>query len=521
MLHVNRISKRFDYTQILKEASFTLGDGEKVALVGANGSGKSTLMQIIAGTLEADAGTITLSGGDTLGYLPQAGEVDIALTIEALFLQNLSAHYRGGSSKALTPAEEAESYRILAGLGSDYLALDTPLKQLSGGELTRVHLAALFLTAPTILLLDEPTNHLDIPALEWLEKFLQSYYGSVLLISHDRVFLDRVVSCIYELDEVTQGIRKFPGDYSNYARVIAEEKEKAYERWKDQQAEIKRLKADWIQTAEQARHTENQTKDSKMRRYAKKVAKKGLAKKHRLERFLEDEARIEKPMDKWRLRVNFGEPEHHSAIALQTDGLSFAYDQRKLFEDLKLTIQGQERVALIGANGCGKSTLLKVLLGQLAPLSGTYRWGGRIKIGYMAQNQDTLDPKKSALETLQDIRPMAMSEAYHFLHYFLLDEDQVILPTASLSYGQRSRLMLACLVAEGATFLVLDEPVNYLDIPSREQFEQALQAFSGGVLLVAHDRAFIARVTEKTWLLEDGKVKVGWSEDLVSENSYP
>ena len=515
MLHVNRVSKRFDYTQILQDVSFTLGDGEKVALVGANGSGKSTLMKIIAGELEADSGTVTFSGNDTLGYLPQKGKLSGARTIEESFLLTLSAHYRAGSPNALMPAEEAEAYRILAGLGSAYLTLDMPLAQLSGGELTRVQLAALFLTAPTILLLDEPTNHLDIPALEWLEQFLQTYYGSVLLISHDRVFLDRVVSCVYELDEVTQSIRKFTGDYSNYARVIEEEKAKAYERWKDQQAEIKRLKADWIQTAEQARWSENQTKDSKMRRYAKKVAKKGTAKKKRLERYLEDEARIEKPMDKWRLRVNFGEPEHHSAMALQTEGLSFAYDERVLFADLNLTLQGQERVALIGPNGCGKSTLLKVLLGELPPLAGTYRWGGRIKLGYMAQNQDTLNPSLSALEILQAIRPMTMSESYHFLHYFLFDEDQVILPSASLSFGQRSRLMLACLVAEGANVLVLDEPVNYLDIPSREQFEQALQAFTGGVLLVAHDRAFISRVTEKIWLLEDGKIKVGWSEDLV------
>ena len=381
MLHVNRVSKRFDYTQILQDVSFTLGDGEKVALVGANGSGKSTLMNIIAGELEADSGTVTFSGNDTLGYLPQKGKLSGARTIEESFLLTLSAHYRAGPPNALMPAEEAEAYRILAGLGSAYLTLDMPLTQLSGGELTRVQLAALFLTAPTILLLDEPTNHLDIPALEWLEQFLQSYYGSVLLISHDRVFLDRVVSCVYELDEVTQSIRKFPGDYSNYSRVIEEEKAKAYERWKDQQAEIKRLKADWIQTAEQARWSENQTKDSKMRRYAKKVAKKGTAKKKRLERYLEDEARIEKPMDKWRLRVNFGEPEHHSAMALQTESLSFAYDERVLFEDLNLTLQGQERVALIGPNGCGKSTLLKVLLGELPPLAGTYRWGGRIKLG--------------------------------------------------------------------------------------------------------------------------------------------
>lgn len=515
MLHINRVSKRFDYTPILQDVSFTLGDGEKVALVGANGSGKSTLMNIVAGELEADSGTVTFSGSDTLGFLPQKGQRSGARTIEESFLLTLSAHYRGGSPNALTPSEEAEAYRILAGLGSAYLTLDMSLAQLSGGELTRVQLAALFLTAPSILLLDEPTNHLDIPALEWLEQFLQSYTGSVLLISHDRVFLDRVVSCVYELDEVTKSIRKFPGDYNNYARVIEEEKAKAYERWKDQQAEIKRLKADWIQTAEQARWSENQTKDSKMRRYAKKVAQKGNAKKKRLERYLEDEARVEKPMDKWRLRVNFGEPEHYSAIALQTEGLSFAYDERVLFEDLHLTLQGQERVALIGPNGCGKSTLLKVLLGALPPMAGTYRWGGRIRMGYMAQNQDTLDPSLTALEILKAIRPMTMSESYHFLHYFLLDEDQVILPTASLSFGQRSRLMLACLVAEGANFLVLDEPVNYLDIPSREQFEQALQAFTGGVLLVAHDRAFISRVTEKTWLLEDGKIKVGWSEDLV------
>ncbi|MBP7213928.1 MAG: ABC-F family ATP-binding cassette domain-containing protein, partial [Anaerolineaceae bacterium] len=406
--------------------------------------------------------------------------------------------------------------KLMANLGLAALSLDTPLKTLSGGEGTRLQLAALLLQRPEILLLDEPTNHLDIPALEWLEDFVNHYKGIVLLISHDRVFLDRTVNIIFELDENKPGIRKFVGNYSAYADQIQFEKQKAYENWKDQEAEIRRLKADWINTAEQARFSENSTKDSTMRRYAKKVAKKGLAKKHRLERYLESEERLEKPMDKWRININFAEPEHQSQQILNVENLNFGYKENNLLQNLNLHITAGQRVALIGSNGSGKSTLLKILMGELAQNSGSYRWGNSVVHGYMPQKQESLDPKLSVIEQIQAVKAMSLTETYHFLHYFLLDEEHAILPTSALSYGQRARLVLARLVAQGANFLVLDEPVNHLDIPSREQFEKALQAFNGGILLVAHDRAFIARTCNTLWELKDRKMKIDVPDEAWS-----
>jgi len=302
--------------------------------------------------------------------------------------------------------------------------------------------------------------------------------------------------------------------------LISQEKQKAYDLWKDQEAEIKRLRGDWLATAEQARSTEKSTNDSKTRRYAKKVAKKGTAKKKRLERYLDSSERIEKPMDTWRININFIEPEHQSQQLLTVENLSFGYANNPLFEDLNLTITADQRVALVGANGSGKSTLLKVLMGQLPVNSGTYRWGNSVVLGYMPQKQEDLNPVLTPFEQIQAVKGMDLSETYHFLHYFLLDEDHAILPTSALSFGQRARLLLARLVAQGANFLVLDEPVNHLDIPSREQFEKALEAFSGGMLLVAHDRAFIARTCDTLWNLDSARIRVDvadekWMQDTL------
>jgi ATP-binding cassette subfamily F protein 3 len=507
MLQVNRINKRFGYNQILRDVTFTLNEGEHAGLVGANGSGKTTLLEIIAGNLQPESGSVITSRGDSIGYLPQNPAAIQAETIanSMLLAINRTSPF---PTKELSLRDEAEALKLLGHLGLGYLALSTPLNTLSGGEGTRVHLAALLLQHPDILLLDEPTNHLDIPALEWLEGFVNAYPGIVLLISHDRVVLDRTISTIYELDEGKEGIRKYPGTYSNYATLAALERQKAYELWKDQEAEIKRLRGDWLATAEQARQTEKSTNDSKMRRYAKKVAKKGVAKKKRLERFIESSDRIEKPMEKWSIIINFANGNHQSQQLLTTEKLSFGYGDAPLFENLDLNIRSGERVALIGANGSGKSTLLKVLLGQLAADSGTSQWGNSVVLGYMPQKQEALNLDLTPIDHIQAVKGMSLSETYHFLHYFLLDEDHAVLPTSALSFGQRARLLLARLVAQGANFLVMDEPVNHLDIPSRERFEKALEAFSGGILLVAHDRAFIAHTCSTLWELKGGTIRV-------------
>ena len=426
MLQVNRINKRFGYNQVLRDVTFNLNDGDHVGLVGANGSGKTTLLEIISGNLQPGSGSVFTSRGDSTGYLPQNPIAVQAETIaDAMLLAiNCNSPY---PSVELSAREEAETLKLLANLGLGYLALSTPLSTLSGGEGTRVQLAALLLHKPDILLLDEPTNHLDIPALEWLESFVTAYPGIVLLISHDRVFLDRTVSAIYELDEDREGIRKFPGTYSNYAELVAQERQKAYELWKDQEAEIRRLRGDWLTTAEQARQTEKSTNDSKMRRYAKKVAKKGTAKKNRLERFLESPDRIEKPMKKWSININFAEGNHQSQQLLTTEKLSFGYGDTPLFENLDLNIRAGQRIAMVGANGSGKSTLLKVLLGQLATDSGTSQWGNSVVLGYMPQKQKDLNPNLTPIDHIQAVKAMNLSETYHFLHYFLLDEDHAVL----------------------------------------------------------------------------------------------
>jgi len=507
LLQLNRVNKSFGHNQVLKDVTFNLSDGEHAALVGGNGSGKSTLFEIIASKLQLDSGSVVTGSGEFIGYLPQNPLTIQAETIaDALLLAiNQTQPY---PNHELSAREESEALKLMSKLGLGYLTLSMPLKTLSGGEGTRIQLAALLLQRPDILLLDEPTNHLDIPALEWLEDFVNTYPGVVLLISHDRVFLDRTVTTIFELDEGKAGVRKYSGTYSNYSEQVTKEKEKAYEQWKDQEAEIKRLRGDWLATAEQARVTEKSTKDSSTRRYAKKVAKKGTAKKKRLDRYLESSERIEKPMDKWRININFSEPEHQSQQILTIEDLTFSYADTPLIQNLNLNIKSGQRVALVGANGSGKSTLLKVLMGQLAASTGTYRWGESVVLGYMPQKQEDLDPHLTPIEQIQSVKGMNLSETYHFLHYFLLDEDHAVLPTSALSFGQRARLLLARLVAQGANFLVLDEPVNHLDIPSREQFEKALEAFSGGVLLVAHDRAFIARTCNTLWEMKHGSIHV-------------
>jgi len=507
VLQVNRVTKRYGYHQVLRNVSFNLNPGEHAGLVGDNGSGKTTLLEVIAGKLKPENGGVITSSGDSIGYLPQNPIAVQAETISESLLMVLN-QVSPNPSQELSARQETDALKLLANLGLGYLSLSTSLRSLSGGEGTRVQLAALLLQHPDILLLDEPTNHLDIPALEGLENFVNDYPGIVLLVSHDRVFLDRTVNCIFELKEEREGIRRFPGTYTNYANIITQERQKAYETWKDQEAEIKRLRGDWLNTAEQARATERATKDSKMRRYAKKVAKKGSAKKKRLERYLESADRIEKPMDTWRININFAEPEHQSQQLLTIEDLSFGYTDIPLFKNLDLNIKAGQRVALVGANGSGKSTLLRVLLGDLQANSGASQWGNSVVLGYMPQKQEVLNPNLTPIQHIQAVKAMNLTETYHFLHYFLLDEDHALLPASALSFGQRTRLLLARLVAQGANFLVLDEPVNHLDIPSRERFEKALEAFSGGILLVAHDRAFIARTCNTLWELKDGTIRV-------------
>jgi len=539
MLQVSNLSKTYGDDVILENVSFVVNPADRVGLVGPNGCGKTTLLRIIVGREKPDQGSVRLSPAHvTAGYLAQSLEFEMGATVgdvmrqaveglreaerqvEALAQEMAVAQgdeltrLMDAYATALACLEAAGGYAmshevdaVLAGLGLDAVAQSAPVAILSGGQKTRLGLARLLLTRPQLFLFDEPTNHLDIEALEWLERFLVRYDGAVVIVSHDRTFLDRTVRAILELDPLTHGITTYPGNYSDYVQAKEREQDKQWAAWRDQQIEIQRLQADIQRTREQAQHTEQGTIDSSSRRLAKKVAKKAKAREHRLRRFLEAKERLEKPKRTWQMKLAFDETPASGKDVLLLEDLTMGYDGQPLFADVNLTLRQGERIALIGPNGSGKTTLLRGIAGQLAPLAGRIRLGANVRVGYYSQEQEGLEEASSAFEEIRRVAPLGETEARSFLHYFLFSGDDVFLAVGSLSFGERARLALAKLVAGGCNLLLLDEPINHLDIPSRERFEQGLAAFGGTVLAVVHDRYFIARFATSLWSAERGAIR--------------
>jgi ATP-binding cassette subfamily F protein 3 len=538
MLQVNKLSKFYGPQAILEEVSFVINRGERAALVGPNGCGKSTLLRLIAGLERPDNGYVSLDSEVTLGYLPQGHDSppgrtvaeEIRSGVEGLNaaqqqMKRLEVQMAGAQGadldhllKAYGQAQArfealggyAIEYRvpgILAGLGLASLELETPLDQLSGGQRARVGLARLLLAEPTLLLLDEPTNHLDIATLEWLEQFLTDYPGAALIVSHDRTFLDHTVSRILELDPFSHQLTEYAGNYSDYTAAKALTREKQGAAWKDQQAEIRRLAADIRRTHAQAQQNEEATIDSSARRLAKKVAKKAKARERRLERYLESEERVEKPQQTWGLKLEFGDMPRGGQVVLTLEDVGHAFAGDQLFQDVNLTLQHGERIALLGPNGSGKTTLLRLMAGELAPAKGRIRLGANVHLGYMPQQQESLDPELTPFSLIRQVTSMNETETRNFLHFFLFAEDEVFVPIGSLSYGERARLLLAQMIVAGANCLLLDEPVNHLDIPARERFEAALEAFPGTVLAAVHDRTFIDCFATGIWSVEEGTVR--------------
>ncbi len=541
MLSVSNLSKRFPGAEafLFTRVSFTVNAGERVGLIGPNGCGKTTLLRIITGEVAADSGSVQRIPADLrVGYLaqgfptpdetplrdvlfPRAAELRAAeAEVERLAAALVSA---GDDLSTLAPAYDAalarlEHFsrehdpgtveRVLAGLGLAALPLDAPVGTLSGGQKTRLGLAVLLLDDPQLLILDEPTNHLDVTALAWLEGWLRDFPGGALIVSHDRTFLDETVTRLVALDDQTGTARVFEGNYSAYAAAVHSELDRQWAQWRDQQVEIARLQADMRQTMARAVRKENATHNDQQRRYAKKVAHKAKAKETRLRRYLESAERVEKPRPRWGLKLDFGDLPPTGQDVVFLDSLSVGYDPRApLLRDLTLTVRAGERVAVLGPNGHGKSTLLKTIVGALPPLAGRVRLGASVRIGYLAQQQEILDPGSNALAVIQAETPLGHTGARSFLHYFLFAGDDVFTPVADLSFGERARLMLAVLVARGANLLVLDEPINHLDVPSREKFEEALGAFQGSVLAVVHDRYFVDRFATTVWTIADGALR--------------
>ena len=538
MLRVLNISKHYGSETVLKDVSFAVNPGERMGLVGPNGSGKSTLLRIVAGTEPADSGRVAVGSGMTKAWLPQGFEAEPAQTLGQTVRRGLIEHAKSYERLASGEARMARASRreldaqieeygraweeyealggyeveqrmaaVLQGLGLGGVSEDTPLSSLSGGERTRAGLAGVIAANPGVLLLDEPTNHLDIWALEWLESYLSEYAGAALIASHDRALLDGAVSGILELSNDVPGIAAYPGGYSQYRLMKERELEKQTAAWKDQEAEARRIRRDIVQTKQTALRTERSTTHDFYRRRAKKVARKAKARERRLERLLESPDRVERPSTSWKMKLDFGAPARGGTLALRLEGVGHGYGGRRLFRGVDLVLEHGERVALLGPNGSGKSTLLGLVASLAAPELGEVRVGANVKIGYMPQDQAGWDRSMTPLEMVRRSAEMSETEARTLLHLYLFEGDQSLLPADKLSYGQRSRLLLAKLVLEGANLLVLDEPVNHLDIPSRERFEQALDAFPGSVLMAVHDRDLIDRFATAIWSIEDGTVR--------------
>jgi ATP-binding cassette subfamily F protein 3 len=540
MLQVNHISKAYGDDAILEDVSFVLNPGDRVGLVGPNGCGKTTLLRIIVGQEQPDRGTVHTSPADvTVGYLAQALEFEPGATVGDVMRQAveglheaerqveaLAQHMSVAESDdelgrlmdeyadALARFEAAGGYgvshqvdAVLAGLGLDAVDQATPVAILSGGQKTRLGLARLLQTRPQLLLLDEPTNHLDIEALEWLEGFLAGYDGAVLIVSHDRTLLDRTVRTILELDPLTHTVTVYPGNYSEYWQAKERELENQWAAYKDQQERVARLEQEIQGLAGHARRIERGTLHYHYRKIAKGLARRSVVQQRRLERMLESEERVEKPARTWEMKLAFeGTPPSGKDVLLLED-LALGYDGQPLFSSVDLTLRQGERVALVGPNGSGKTTLLRGIVGQVVPLAGRMRLGAGVVVGYYSQEQEGLDGASTPFEEIRRVAPLGETEVRRFLHYFLFSGDDVFVPVESLSFGERARLALAKLVAAGCNLLLLDEPINHLDIPSRERFEQGLAAFEGTVLAVVHDRYFIQRFATGLWSVERGTVR--------------
>ncbi len=545
MLTAHNLSKAYGLSPILKNITFSINAGERVGLIGPNGCGKSTLMRLLIGQERPDGGGITHNPPNLrVGYLAQGFLPDENQTLGDLLHQTvgdpeeLEAEL---SSLALALAENPEQEEIqlaydatldklsradygriqplLSTFQLDHLDPDQLVSSLSGGQKTRLALVLILLDEPQLLLLDEPTNHLDIGMLEWLEDWLSSFSGGVLIVSHDRAFLDQTVSRILYLDPHTHTIREYPGNYSDYLEQMLTEREKQLSAWKDQQYEIRRMKQDIARAKAQAASTERKVKSVRIGgikagkdhylRLAKKVAKKAKSREKKLDRYLDSDERVEKPLRSWQMKLDLDDAPHLGKDVLFLEELNIGYPGHPpLLTDITRQAQAGERIILTGPNGSGKTTLLRTITGQLRPLAGHVRLGQSVQLGYLSQEQELLDPKQTPLSTIQAVAPLNQTDARSFLHYFLFSGDDALRPNGQLSYGERTRLELARLVASGCNLLLLDEPTNHLDIPSRTMFEEALSQFEGTILAVVHDRYFIEQFATKIWLVEEQQLEL-------------
>ena len=516
ILSCSNICKSFGENDILKQVSFHIEDHEKAAIVGINGAGKSTLLKVLIGKLNADDGVVTWAKGASIGYLAQHQDLEGAETIyDALLevkkpviqmearIRSLELEMKSASGDELETKlseysrlnhefEMADGYSyqseitgVLKGLGFTEDEFSKPITALSGGQKTRVSLGKLLLTKPDILLLDEPTNHLDMESIAWLETYLRNYSGAVIIVAHDRYFLDRVVTKIIELDMGHCTV--FSGNYSAYSDKKAMLRDAAIRAYLNQQQEI--------------RHQEAVI--AKLKSFNRE---KSIKRAESREKMLDKIERLEKPTqanDSMDIRL---EPDVVSGNdVLTVTDLSKSFDTQTLFTNVDFEIKRGERVAIIGNNGTGKTTLLKIINGIIPADSGQIRLGSKVHIGYYDQEHQVLHMDKTLFQEIQDTYPnMNNTQIRNTLAAFLFTGDDVFKLIRDLSGGERGRVSLAKLMLSDANFLLLDEPTNHLDITSKEILESALKRYTGTVLYVSHDRYFINRTATRILDLTDG-----------------
>lgn len=517
ILSCQNISKAFVENQVLKNVSFHIEDHEKAAIVGINGAGKTTLLRIIVGEMTPDDGQVVLAKDKTLGYLAQNSTVDTSHTIYEELLsvkadllrleekirecENNMKHADGDALEdlmkqytSLTHAFEtgggylyrSELVGVLKGLGFTEDEFSKPVATLSGGQKTRVALGRLLLQNPDLIILDEPTNHLDMNSIAWLETYLLNYKGAVLIVSHDRYFLDRIAGKVIEIDQ--SKATTFMGNYSDYAVKKEQLRVAAWNAYMNQQREIK--------------HQEEVIE--KLKSFNRE---KSIKRAESREKMLDKIEVIEKPSEvRTDMKLTLTPRILSGNDVLTVEHLSKSFDSHKLFTDVNFEIKRGEHVAIIGDNGSGKTTLLKILNGLVPADQGTFRLGSNVEIGYYDQEHHVLHSEKTLFEEISDDYPyLNNTQIRNVLAAFLFTGEDVFKRISDLSGGERGRVSLAKLVLSNANFLILDEPTNHLDIMSKEILEDALNGYEGTILYVSHDRYFINRTAHRILDLTEGQ----------------
>lgn len=520
-LACNQIEKGFGAYDILKGVTFEVQDIERVGIVGRNGSGKTTLLKILMGKERQDKGEVFVRKGAMLGYVEQIPQYEAHFTgldvLKTAFaplyalsdtMHQLEEEMTKLEGEALATclnkySQLSESFevqggyqieenlsKICTGLNLDEKLLSKSFNTLSGGEKTTVLLGKALLQKPDILLLDEPTNHLDMKGMEWLEEYLVNYKGAIVMVSHDRYFLDQVANKIVDIEGGKATTYK--GNYASYC----EEKEKKlleeFEAYKEQQKKVKAMEKAIKRLRIWANQGDNED-----------LFKKAASMQKRLDKM----EKLDKPvLEQVKIDLNFNEAERSGKDVIRLEAVSKAYEEKVLFEYLNFTMNYKERVALIGPNGCGKSTLIKMLLGKVEPDKGEITLGANLKMAYLPQNVRFLNEELTVLETFREGMSVSEEKARHILAKFLFYGEVVFKKVKNLSGGEKSRLLLCKLVQQDVNILILDEPTNHLDIDSRENLEEALQNFIGSILVISHDRFFINQVTKRIAEIEKGQI---------------